>query len=586
MADNRNSGETFTPAKNAAAVEAAQNDGFIPPKTRRKSRLDLPEIVVAPLDERESASNPMPSLVGIVAAMLLHVCLLLTLALLTFPQKSSRFPGVSLDGTFTETYITLVDDEDAQTGNLHITSPDVHADPVPEPLTGEDKTHEDPLPAPETAAPDLVPLLPDDTRDPANDPGEEYVPADGVIPSGSQGANAVAEVAAPRAFPDFIRPGMMEKLKVPKFPTSGTLIGRTDPEARGNLLKDGGTPDSEQAVLRGLRWLEAHQQMEQGKANWGSWNFDMRLCPGCQGKCGNSGEETSTTAATALALLAMLGYGETREQGEFRGAVQKGLYYLSTKAVSRKNVPGYDLRAGGDMYTQALCSLALSEAYIMERAKDPQLENLAQGTVDWLLWAQNPETGGWRYMPKQPGDLTVTTWVLMALKSGKMAGSTIPSPTMVGMERFLQSVSSHDGAQFAYLPDSDPIRSTTSVGLFAKMFTGSPREAKFLDNGTALLSQWGYSPTDLYYNYYASMVMRHYGGVRWQKWNEAMRDYLVATQEFRGHETGSWYFDEPDKTHNRKGGRLYTTVMAIMTLEVYYRYMPIYKEETVERKML
>jgi len=54
-----------------------------------------------------------------------------------------------------------------------------------------------------------------------------------------------------------------------------------------------------------------------------------------------------------------------------------------------------------------------------------------------------------------------------------------------------------------------------------------------------------------------------------------MRDYLVELQATQGHETGSWYIDENWST---QGGRLYTTTLSILTLEVYYRYMPMYQE--------
>jgi hypothetical protein len=59
-----------------------------------------------------------------------------------------------------------------------------------------------------------------------------------------------------------------------------------------------------------------------------------------------------------------------------------------------------------------------------------------------------------------------------------------------------------------------------------------------------------------------------------------MRDYLVKSQATDGHEAGSWYFDESHASH---GGRLYTTAMATMTLEVYYRYMPLYQESFVDQ---
>jgi hypothetical protein len=57
-----------------------------------------------------------------------------------------------------------------------------------------------------------------------------------------------------------------------------------------------------------------------------------------------------------------------------------------------------------------------------------------------------------------------------------------------------------------------------------------------------------------------------------------MRDYLVRMQKRDGSETGSWYLTG---SFDADGGRLYCTAMATMTLEVYYRYSPIYRDEAV-----
>jgi hypothetical protein len=81
----------------------------------------------------------------------------------------------------------------------------------------------------------------------------------------------------------------------------------------------------------------------------------------------------------------------------------------------------------------------------------------------------------------------------------------------------------------------------------------------------------------MYYYYYATQVMHHYGGPAWDKWNDWMRDYLVKTQGRKGSEAGSWHFNG---SHD-DAGRLYGTAMAAMTLEIYYRYSPIYGEEVV-----
>ena len=45
-----------------------------------------------------------------------------------------------------------------------------------------------------------------------------------------------------------------------------------------------------------------------------------------------------------------------------------------------------------------------------------------------------------------------------------------------------------------------------------------------------------------------------------------------------GHERGSWYFG--GDPHNEQGGRLYCTAMCAMTLEVYYRHLPIYRKDS------
>ena len=93
--------------------------------------------------------------------------------------------------------------------------------------------------------------------------------------------------------------------------------------------------------------------------------------------------------------------------------------------------------------------------------------------------------------------------------------------------------------------------------------------------GIGFLEKWGPSQNNMYYNYYATQVLYHWQGPEWQSWNARMRDYLISTQAAKGHEAGSWHF--PD-SYGDRGGRLYNTALAIMTLEVYYRYMPLYRE--------
>ncbi|MBN1589620.1 MAG: hypothetical protein JW888_08905 [Pirellulales bacterium] len=343
--------------------------------------------------------------------------------------------------------------------------------------------------------------------------------------------------------------------------TGGGLEGRLAGARSKLALSRGGTRESEAAVERGLRWLAAQQHAD------GSWTFfhpKEMTRPAYR----DPGTEPSTTAATAMAIMAFLGAGYTHTEGEHQGTVAEGLYYLSNRAIMRPE--GADLREG-TMYAQGLSAIALCEAYAMTH--DPALKGLAQRAIDFIVYAQDKKGGGWRYTPGEPGDTTVTGWQLMALKSAQMAGLHVPSPVMPMADRFLDGVASEYGAKYGYLTP-EPRRTTTAIGLLCRMYLGWGRDEAGLERGAGLLDQWKPSPTDMYFNYYATQVMNHWQGRRWEKWNRAMRDYLVHAQSSEGLESGSWFFvDEKCAS----GGRLYNTSMAIMTLEVYYRYMPLYE---------
>ena len=122
----------------------------------------------------------------------------------------------------------------------------------------------------------------------------------------------------------------------------------------------------------------------------------------------------------------------------------------------------------------------------------------------------------------------------------------------------------------------------TAIGLLCRMYLGWTRENSALRKGADYLSQTGPSSVDIYYDYYATQVLHHWGGSDWTKWNEVLRDHLVDTQVKKGDAAGSW-----TPTGDRgaaMGGRLYQTCLSVMTLEVYYRYLPLYQSETVRLK--
>ncbi|MEX0728917.1 MAG: prenyltransferase/squalene oxidase repeat-containing protein, partial [Planctomycetaceae bacterium] len=340
--------------------------------------------------------------------------------------------------------------------------------------------------------------------------------------------------------------------------------------ARAAFVKAyGGTAESEAAVVAGLKWLAAHQSSD------GSWSFDHTTAA-CDGTCTAPGMLLDCrTGATGMALLAFLGAGQTHREGGFQTEICAAIDFLLEHMKWDPDGNGFDLREGSlptaSFYVQGIVSMALSEAYAM--TSDRRLLKPAQGAVDFIVWAQDPQGGGWRYRPRTPGDTSVVGWQAMALTSARVAGLQVPQKTLQKSLKFLKSVESQQGIGYGYT-NRLARPSTTAIGFLCRMYIEPNPPRKTFARAVKLIGDFGPSPDDMYYNYYATQFMHHYGGPEWDKWNVKMRDWLVETQEKTGHAAGSWM---PRDRHARPGGRLYMTTMAIMTLEVYYRHLPLYQ---------
>jgi hypothetical protein len=350
------------------------------------------------------------------------------------------------------------------------------------------------------------------------------------------------------------------------------LDGRSG-DRKAELLEEfGGTPATEQAVNDALKWLAEHQ------AEDGSWSFDhkAKLRPK-KCNCPASGTvRDCRNGATAMALLPFLGAGHTHLKGPYQQTVEKGLYYLMSELRLEDDDRGNLAQGGGNMYAHGIAAITLCEAYAM--TQDRGLKQPAQWAINHTVYAQ-ADDGGWRYSPKQPGDTSAVGWQLMALKSGQMGYLDVPDETFTRAGRFLDGVSSQQGAVYGYNTPGEG-HGTTAVGLLSRMYTGWNKDHPPLRAGARQLSNWGPSKSSMYYNYYATQVMRHLNDPEdWPKWNVAMRTYLVESQDRneKKHSFGSWHFRFDDFGY--QGGRLYHTSLATMTLEVYYRHLPLYRKD-------
>jgi len=171
----------------------------------------------------------------------------------------------------------------------------------------------------------------------------------------------------------------------------------------------------------------------------------------------------------------------------------------------------------------------------------------------------------------------------MALKSGQMAGLDVDdakNPTFAKATNLLDSVGASDGSGYGYM-GPNPTPTMTAVGLLCRLYLGTgPRNTGILSGVNYLKRTPPGSVNSMYYYYYAAQVFHHVGGPDWEAWNPRMRDLLIAKQDKgsdvnKPHLKGSW--SPAGDAHGGAGGRLMTTSLALLTLEVYYRHLPLYQ---------
>jgi len=337
------------------------------------------------------------------------------------------------------------------------------------------------------------------------------------------------------------------------------LTGREKGAKEALLGAYGGNATTEGAVQRGLEWL-----VRQQNARTGLWSL--------QGPYSDGGGYENEVAATAMALLALQGNGQTHKSGKYQRNVQRAADAL----VKMQDADGNFFREGAynhHLYSQAQATIAMCELYGM--TKDPRYRQAAQKALDYASKAQS-SLGGWRYVPREDSDTSVTGWFVMALQSGLMAGLTVQSPTLDGITKYLDSATP-DGSVYSYQARGEPTLSMTAEALLCRQYLGWQHDDPRLRTGVDYLLQnpINYDEQDLYYWYYATQVLHHMGGKDWDAWNKVMRQAVPEHQVQAGREQGSW--DPTNDRWGNHGGRLYTTCLSIFLLEVYYRHLPIYK---------
>lgn len=366
---------------------------------------------------------------------------------------------------------------------------------------------------------------------------------------------------------------------------------------KGSLVREGGNEGTEKAVLAALHWLRRHQHPD---GRWSAHAYTERCR---KGKCNNKrdgfgdglGMKGHDAGITALALLAFTGNGYTHLHGEkqaFVDTVKKGVQYLLRLQETRPGRDNLGRFCHADdhywIYDQALATMALGELLVLS-SDSLTLSRPVEYAVRQCLEAQNSGLA-WRYGVK-PGDndTSITGWMVLALKACKISGmSNIPDAeynrAFRGALQWLRQAGDNETGRTAYQNRSErrphSTYCMTAVGILCRILAGESRGNPFVRKGVDVLltalPQWkpqkggSVKPINFYYWYYGAYALFQNGGRAWQHWNEAMQKALLSSQRVGGCEDGSW---DPIGQWSNRGGRVYATALAAMTLEVYYRFV-------------
>lgn len=379
--------------------------------------------------------------------------------------------------------------------------------------------------------------------------------------------------------------------------------GRSRPERSRRVAEFGGNINTENAVEYGLQWLAAHQEAD---GSWDRFGFG-RHCPStdaCPGAATRRKEASFTAGLTGLCALAFLGAGYADPQGRFGESVGLAMDALARLQMNHGGFSHEESMAG---YNDALATFAVAEYYSLTR--DARFVGVLERAIQRLTQTQQL-AGGWDYVPQPASgrnDTSITAWAVQAMLACSASGMPVPPTTLIKAALHFERATEPDGRVWyadsgtGFSVEEESLEPSyrygpamTAAGMTCQPLLGWRTDTARAQMQLGLLLQQppsatllrGRDPTQLhsyYYWYYGTVAAFQLGGEPWQRWNGAMRDAILPLQNRdeaggrRLHAFGSWTpFGSNWGKWGRMGGRVYTTAICVLTLEIYYRHTPAY----------
>jgi hypothetical protein len=324
-------------------------------------------------------------------------------------------------------------------------------------------------------------------------------------------------------------------------------------ERMARLQETGGTAACDVAVVKGLQWLKSSQSQD------GSWS--------------------GGPAATGLALLAYLGHCETPLSEEFGDSCLRAITNLVNLGMKTNGQLSSQPGSHDAPYEHGIATYALAEATTFckqLKINVPNLQQVTQQAGQFIIDNQHP-SGGWDYAyvetGNRGGDLSITAWQIQALKACEHSRLDFRNlqKCASNASAYVEKLAAPSGA-FGYSNSGDGGGRLTGAGMLClQIWNKGSRSAtrnggRYIDQNVKL--DYNSASGDLYCHYYNAQAMLNRGGEQWKRYNAMFREQLLQNQNVDGS------FKSPGGGNGKVRDAHFTTCLASLMLEVYYRFLP------------
>jgi len=269
---------------------------------------------------------------------------------------------------------------------------------------------------------------------------------------------------------------------------------------------------------------------------------------------------------TALACLAFMADGNLPGRGPYGSHVENGHRFILDSAQETGLIAADT--SHGPMYGHGFATLFLGEVYGM--TGDPRTREALVKAVRLIVATQNHQ-GGWRYHPlPHEADISVTICQVMALRSARNAGISVPRETVDRSIAYVRRCQNSSDGGFLYMIGSGGSLFPRSAAGVTSLYYAGIYEDEALNKGLAYLLKHknqrpGQRSAHYYYgHYYAVQAMHLAGGKYWAEWFPWIREQLLSAQR----QQGEW---------SSNHGNHYGTAMALLILQIPNRLLPIFQ---------